>query len=127
MKTNAAQLAGRDAKFCQKSREWPAVSIGRRLAGRATAASPQAAAEMAAAAEQLLCCGACLEPVDRSGEWYFCASPRWPLWHPTRMRMATGMSNAFLDMILDLDDPWSTVRREPAQKLTKLAHCRDLD
>ena len=69
MKTNAAQLASRRAKFCQKSREWPAVSIGRRLAGRATAASPQAAAEMAAAAEQLLCCGACLEAVDRSGEW----------------------------------------------------------
>ena len=42
-------------------------------------------------------------------------------------RMATSTSNALLDVTLGLDDPWSTVRREPAQQLTKLAHYRDLD
>ena len=46
---------------------------------------------------------------------------------PHSDRMATGTSNALLDVTLGLDDPWSTVRREPAQQLTKLAHYRDID
>ena len=46
---------------------------------------------------------------------------------PDSDRMATGTSNALLDVTLGLGDPWSTVRREPAQQLTKIAHYRDLD
>ena len=46
---------------------------------------------------------------------------------PHSDRMATGTINALLDVILGLDDPWPTVRREPAQQLTKIAHYRDLD